>query len=264
MSYILDALRKSDQLRQQGAAPTLMSVPLPIQETRQRTLSWFIVLAAVLFILGIIIGGWQPWQSSLTRPVAQPGMSAEEMARRQPGINAPSPAPDSAPARASSMPHDAAGNKMEPVQGTSRQPKDSLVAQAPPATIPAQAVSPGAANPSIPAVAADKSQATPTAPPQGSGPPIPGKQIGTESSSATTEQKIMTRAELPAAVQQEIPKMAVSLHAYSSKPKNRLVSVNDQLLHEGDSLLPGLVLEQITSEDMIFSYKGFRFRQGVH
>ena len=73
----------------------------------------------------------------------------------------------------------------------------------------------------------------------------------------------MARSDLPAAILQEVPKMTVSLHAYSSNPTSRLVGVNDQLLHEGDSLAPGLVLEQITPADMVFSYKGFRFRQGV-
>ena len=73
----------------------------------------------------------------------------------------------------------------------------------------------------------------------------------------------MTKAELPPAVLQELPAMAVSLHAYSDKPGNRLVSINNQLLQEGDSLMPGLILERITPKDMIFSYKGFRFRQGM-
>ena len=57
--------------------------------------------------------------------------------------------------------------------------------------------------------------------------------------------------------------MSVSLHAYSSKPGNRLVSINNRLLNEGDSLTPGLVLEEITRRDMIFTYKGYRFRQPV-
>ncbi len=73
----------------------------------------------------------------------------------------------------------------------------------------------------------------------------------------------MAKAELPPAIQQELPPMAVSLHAYSGKPSNRLVGINDKLLQEGDALMPGLILEEVTRKDMIFSYKGYRFRQGV-
>ena len=80
---------------------------------------------------------------------------------------------------------------------------------------------------------------------------------------AEAEQNVVTKDELPSAIQQELPAMSVSLHAYSSKPGNRLVGINNLLLQEGDSLAPGLILEHITQKDMIFSYKGFRFRQGV-
>ena len=81
--------------------------------------------------------------------------------------------------------------------------------------------------------------------------------------SSLPEQNVMAKAELPPAILQELPAMSVSLHAYSSKPGNRLVSINNRLLNEGDSLTPGLVLEEITRRDMIFTYKGYRFRQPV-
>ena len=86
---------------------------------------------------------------------------------------------------------------------------------------------------------------------------------GAAKSAPVPEQKVMAKAELPPAIQQELPAMSVSLHAYSAKPGNRLVSINNQLLNEGDSLTPGLVLQEITRQDMIFSYKGYRFRQSV-
>ena len=57
--------------------------------------------------------------------------------------------------------------------------------------------------------------------------------------------------------------MTITVHAYSRTPKDRLVGVNDRLLHEGDALTPELVLEKITPEGMIFSYKGTRFLHGV-
>ena len=57
--------------------------------------------------------------------------------------------------------------------------------------------------------------------------------------------------------------MTVSVHSYSRVPKDRLVGINDRLLHEGDAVAPGLVLERITPDGMIFSYKGTRFHRGV-
>ena len=74
----------------------------------------------------------------------------------------------------------------------------------------------------------------------------------------------MALSELPPAVQQELPKMAISMHMYSGKPANRMASINDKTLHEGDELSPGLKLKEITADGMIFSYKGYRFKRGIN
>ena len=70
-------------------------------------------------------------------------------------------------------------------------------------------------------------------------------------------------AELPQPLRDEMPKIVVTLHAYSAKPADRLVGLNDRLLREGGSLTPDLKVEQITPDGMILSYKGTRFRHGV-
>ena len=57
--------------------------------------------------------------------------------------------------------------------------------------------------------------------------------------------------------------MTISAHAYSTKPKASFVFVNDRMLREEEALAPGLKLERITPDGMIFSYKGYRFRRGV-
>ncbi len=46
-------------------------------------------------------------------------------------------------------------------------------------------------------------------------------------------------------------------------PGARLVGINYRILREGDYVVPGLELQQITPDGMIFSFKGFRFRRGV-
>ena len=53
------------------------------------------------------------------------------------------------------------------------------------------------------------------------------------------------------------------LSMYSSKPDERLAYINSKKLREGDSVMPGLMLEQITPDGMIFSYKGYRFKHGI-
>ena len=70
-------------------------------------------------------------------------------------------------------------------------------------------------------------------------------------------------SDLPPAIQQEIPPMSISVHAYSPRPNDRMVSINDRLLREGGTVPPGLTLNEITPDGMIFSYKGYRFRRGL-
>jgi general secretion pathway protein B len=74
---------------------------------------------------------------------------------------------------------------------------------------------------------------------------------------------VISMAELPPSVRQELPALKISVHAYSSNPSARLVGIDYRILHEGDNVVPGLKLEQITPEGMIFDYKGYRFSHGV-
>lgn len=72
MSYILDALRKSDQQRQSGMAPTLSGASIPVLTPERSRLSGAHVLygmaALVLLGLGVGIGWLRPWQGGSAVP----------------------------------------------------------------------------------------------------------------------------------------------------------------------------------------------------
>lgn len=239
MSYILDALRKADQQRQQGAAPTLSSVQLPAEEAGPRVLPWLLGLAATVFIAGILIGWLQPWKAE---PPPGPLPAVEAFVAKAPAA-APPPPP-----------------RHQPVPPAPPLPAPAPVAAVAVAPAPVQ-TPPAVARPAMPAVVAATPPVVAVRTPAAATPEP--AVAGAAKSAPVPEQKVMAKAELPPAIQQELPAMSVSLHAYSAKPGNRLVSINNQLLNEGDSLTPGLVLQEITRQDMIFSYKGYRFRQSV-
>ncbi len=239
MSYILDALRKADQQRQQGAAPTLSSVQLPAEEAGPRVLPWLLGLAATVFLAGILIGWLQPWKAE---PPPGPLPAVEAFVAKAPAA-APPPPP-----------------RHQPVPPAPPLPAPAPVAAVAMAPAPVQ-TPPAVARPAMPAVVAATPPVVAVRTPAAA---TPEPAVAAAAKSAPVpEQKVMAKAELPPAIQQELPAMSVSLHAYSAKPGNRLVSINNQLLNEGDSLTPGLVLQEITRQDMIFSYKGYRFRQSV-
>jgi general secretion pathway protein B len=217
MSYILDALKKSDQQRQRGATPTLQAAQITVAAPKRPMFIYYGLLAAVLLGAGIMIGWLQPWQPE------QPPFETELTATKSP---------------------------------------ISISQQAAPAPLLAPPEMPGALKPNNPVLA---SAGTPVA-----AAPIPDKSMPDETmpksaslAGVAQEQKTVPFNELPIPIQQEIPVMTVQLHSYSSNPSERLVYINSIRLREGEPLMLGLKLEQITPDGMIFSYKGYRFQRGI-
>jgi len=198
MSYILDALKKSDQQRNIGVPPTLQFAQAAMPTPKRPSLLQYGLLAVVLLGAGVALGLLRPWQ-------------AEQL-----------------PAGTESIEHVA------------------------PIAMPQQAApSPMTATPDLPGNTAQEMVKVPVQPkPE-------------NLTSNVEQQKTMAFDELPSQIQREIPDIAVQLHAYSSKPAERLAYINSKKLREGDSVMPGLVLEQITPDGMVFSYKGYRFKHGI-
>jgi len=273
MSYILDALRKSDQQRQLGAAPTLQMAQTAATVPKKPAYLSYGLLAAVLLCAGIAIGWLRPWQ-------AEPPADNKVVAAKPPDASlrpsppgaTPVPAPVSAPeARLQSAAPPAA-----PVPAPARAPAAAPAKPVVPAPVPARAAAassaplaaavraPSAAPASVkphsaaPAKAEGKPQDTIAAP--------PARVVVPEAppaAAAAPAQNVIWLAELPLALQQELPPMTVSVHAYSARPADRMVGINNRMLREGEYVAPGLKLEQITPEGMVFGYKGYSFRRGV-
>lgn len=52
----------------------------------------------------------------------------------------------------------------------------------------------------------------------------------------------------------------VNVHVYSKNPESRYVFVNMKIYREGDQLLEGPQLEEITQDGVVLSFRGERFR----
>ncbi len=215
MSYILDALRKSDQQRQRGAAPTLLSAHASAVAPRQTALFFYALLSLMLVGAGVAIGWLRPWQAEHAAPVAL----------------LPAKPFEPAPIRALPVPAEV---EVKP-QAQARLPRAAPVA-------PHQAA----------AAASGKTVES-----------IPERGVSKDAAAVTPAQTTIPLAELPVSLQQELPPMSISVHAYSGRPADRLIGINGKLLREGDEVAPGLRLEEITPDGMILSYKEYRFRRGV-
>ena len=221
MSYILDALRKSDLQRQHGSAPTLQNAPLLPKASGRPAVWTYGVLGTTLVAAGIAIGWLRPWQTQQPAPVTAP-IAVQPFAAEPPQIPAPPPVPAKSVLTPETRPP-SAGNPQPRAPSTG-------------ATAPAKAAVRSAHMPPANAVA-----------PAGGAP----------------ESRVLAMTELPPAIQQEIPPLAISVHAYSSNPADRIVGINNRVLREGGHVPPGLTLDEITPDGMVFSYKGYRFRRGL-
>jgi general secretion pathway protein B len=65
-------------------------------------------------------------------------------------------------------------------------------------------------------------------------------------------------AQLPAEQRRELPPLAVGGSVWSDNASSRFVLLDGQLLHEGDSIAPGLVLERIAPRSAWLRWRGQR------
>lgn len=237
MSYILDALRKSDQQRQRGSTPTLLTVQsTPTGPGRPRYLLNGMI-ATALISAGILLGWLQPWQNERAEPVV------------------------SSPA-ASGSTRDLAPPSYGSAESPGRPQQEASV-QAP--TTATQAGNPAtnfALTQQEPAFADDSSASPQPAP--GTQSAEPGRLPVTSGATASDEgEKVMALNDLPPAIRRDIPGIAIMFHAYSSNPAERRAMINGNMVKEGEALADGLRLQQITPDGVILVYKGYRFRHAV-
>ncbi len=76
MSYILEALKKSEQQRQRGATPTLQAAQVTVAAPKRPMFIYYGLLAAALLVVGIVIGWLRPWQPE--QPLLAPTLPGTE------------------------------------------------------------------------------------------------------------------------------------------------------------------------------------------
>lgn len=225
MSYILEALKKSQAERQLGELPSIHAPQVQLHDgaasaSARRTPVW-LALGGVAVAVAAALLLWQPWQADAAAPAAAavvPAVLAQAVpaplpVTAPPAAVAPAPVAASVPPAATAAPVHHARPVAEPKQET-----------------PGQAVSPpvAAPAPAAPAPAAEES--------------VPGMR------------------DLPEPIQRQIPAVAIGGYIYSKNPADRLLLIDKVLRHEGEELAPGLVLEKLQPKAAIFSFKGYRYR----
>ncbi|MBM9530682.1 general secretion pathway protein GspB [Desulfoprunum benzoelyticum] len=251
MSYILDALKKSDQDRKQGEIPTLESVHTDLTSTRVRRSTnrrnrFLLICCACLAV--IAVGLWQ-WRSPLfTSPPAEKTASTEQGAEVR-GTPPPAP-PTGGPnvARRPAAPAPTQGVEIAaPAQETAppqSQEPVQVKSPTPPATTPQRVVMPPA------------ERIEPASPPRVVQPSPPPPS---ESPAAPDDSPPLLK-DLPPEIRRSIPEISMAGHVYSEVPARRMIMINNKIVREGERVGDQLKLLRITWDGVILRHMNTDFQ----
>jgi general secretion pathway protein B len=266
MSFILDALRKSEHARQRQTGPGLAEVP--VAPTKPKTNVWASAAVALLVVnllaVGILLlrrAQKEDAAATIAPTVAAPvGSAVPGPANPTPGAPPPTvgtpvtqgAAPVRAPIDEPAGPGvrnplaDEVGGATNDIEASS-QSAASTVPAGPPAV-----VKNGTARRSGSVVYAPAPEASdlPYSPPPLERPAV--QQATPQTAAMPNADEISARGGVAA--------LHLDLHVYATQPQQRFIFVNSRKYKEGDTLAEGPVVEQITPDGAVLNFRGSRFK----
>ncbi|MDJ0892767.1 MAG: general secretion pathway protein GspB [Gammaproteobacteria bacterium] len=251
MSYILDALKKSQQERQLGKVPTVDASQLDM-EPRQPAPTRWVYSAVVLAVTAIIVAAYGVLDNKSPAPMASAPTAPFSASPRE----------HDRAAAASAARHHHTDKPAVSAAGSQAPTPEALSAEIGidtnklrPGPVPFELF--GAEIPGEP-----KTEAMPTAAvaalPAGREDPDSGSLV-----SAELETAVPLLRQLSSEFRQTVPAMSLDVHVYRAKPESRFVLINETLYREGEQTSEGPVVEEIAPDGAILSYQGTLFRLGT-
>ncbi|MFC4310497.1 general secretion pathway protein GspB [Steroidobacter flavus] len=263
MSFILDALKKSENERQRNTGPSLADVRV-IRRNNERP--WWVVAVAALLVvnLGVLLvvllrnGDAKPTQSAQAAPApmqsapppqaapqqnynAQPAPAQQYQYQQQQPQNYQQTVPTDPSVR--SLADEASGYG----EGYPEDPANSHLSSA--AAVPAgppmvRQIQPPSVAP-LPSGAVFEAKQAANAPAAGNGALVGNETLPTLEDLASSGTNL--------------PDLHLDIHVNSQKPSERFVFVNMKKYLEGEVLKEGPTVERITPEGVILNQRGLRF-----
>jgi general secretion pathway protein B len=286
VSYILDALKKSEQERARGTIPDIKTIHHPRPAEYQKPSRWPYILLIVLLLNAGGLGFWiyqqntRPPPASMTPNADGAGddnagdaftaMTESPSKANQPSIqqlisDTPSPRQDHSTSnviagsdnditRATSTPQQSTENPEKPKVALSKKEKSvkgkpNVIFSDEPLTVSDNELK-NAETIDDPAVLADVQFASEV-------------QSADAEPSEYVDDKIYHIAELPDSVKRALPSISFAGHVYSTTKNQRSVMLNGKKMREGEEVTKGLLLEEITIEGVVLRSQGYRFTLGA-
>lgn len=230
MSFILEALRKSEAARRRSEAPDLFSAmhdaPAPARERRQAPV-WIV---GIVGVVSLAVATWLVLQRD-PAPTASAAPTPQAAV-----VDAPVDAPVAAPVM--QMP--------QPAQPIASPPPPAQPVAAP-SPLPAPATV--ASTPAAPPAAAPLPESFPE-PPPAPRPPAPRP---------ASDGRPMALSELDAGSRKQLPALRMSMHMWNEDAGRRFVILDGQRVGEGD-LIGEAQVESITRDGVVLNWQGARLR----
>jgi general secretion pathway protein B len=234
MSFILDALKKSEAERARQAGPALLE--MRIVRPKRRVALWVVVLALLLSVnLAVLM-----WFALRREPTAAPA-SAQQASPAAGGAGAPGVAAPAGSRVASGTAAPAAG-------AAANQARTDVNALPPPGAF--------AADPGARVAGADEADYGAGDNPADLEPaagPAPGSvSVGRSADARPNYSEIGG----------SVPELRLDLHVYASRPQERYALINMHKVHEGDVLPEGPRVLGITRDGVVLDWRGSEFVLG--
>jgi general secretion pathway protein B len=261
MSFILDALRKSEHERQRQTGPALVETPVAAVKPKSNT--WAVAAIALLVVNLVAIGVLLLLKSRDDSPTAAApasGSPAPIAAAAPPATSAPAPAPaaqasitQTAPVPAPAPPPPMLRPAAEPAPATGGIPLEREMASGVPG-MDSEAAAAAAAPPPGPAAVQSTRRGSVVYQELPEAGPMTDRQVA--ASASTNTDNLPTADELAG---RGVPEMKLELHFYSNRPQERFVFVNGRRYREGDTTADGFQVVEITADGVVMSQGGNRF-----
>jgi general secretion pathway protein B len=245
MSFILDALKKSENERQRQVGPSLADVQVSQRRTNK---PWWAVAVGALLVLNLGVLLVVLMRDGDAKSSAPPAAHEDSTANTAATIDAHAGNQVPLPASASRMPR---GNP--PAAASSDPSVHSLADEA------------GTAEPSAAANADPQLAAAgnvPDGPPMVrpiQAPAVAPATIPPQAEAEPAQDEVLPTPNDLAASGTSLPELHLDIHVYSAKPAERFVFVNMRKYTEGQALKEGPTLERITTDGAILNHHGLRF-----
>jgi general secretion pathway protein B len=255
MSFILDALKKSETERQRNAGPALAEVP---RSHRAPARPWWVFALGALLLVNLIV-------------FAVVLLRGQHLQNTAPPATQPTAAVVAAPAPVAAAPVVPA-----PAPVTPAVTAPPVVAAAP-APIPRSETSLADEAAISAPTAADLDPSLAGASVVPGGPPIvrslnqnqgyqnlPGQNTNSQynrnqPAPGANDERLPSINELTGSAAMHLPDLRMDLHVFANNPAGRFVSINGRKYVEGQKLTEGPTLESITRDGVVLNNQGMRF-----